>query len=114
MCASRGGMATDYMINIWDVLTCFSSGWKPAYFKATKRQEPVRQQSDSIWQENQERLTHWGWEEDAEQACGYVESLRVTETQSIPGKGIFLRKHRPVWLCSVLLCAYILSHFLSK
>ena len=52
---------------------------------------------------NQGQLTHWEWEEDAKQACGYVESLQVTETQSITGKGIiFFRKCRPVWLCSVL------------
>ena len=65
--------------------------------------------------ENQGRLTHWEWEEDAKQARGYVESPRVTETQSIPGKGIiFLRKGGPVWLCSVVLCTYILPHFLSQ
>ena len=64
--------------------------------------------------ENQGRLTHWEWEEDAQQACGYVEIPRITETQSIPGKGIiFLGKGRAVWLCSVL-GTYILPHILSK
>lgn len=56
---------------------------------------------DSIWQENQRRLTHWGWEEDAEQACGYVRASELLKLSQFLEKVYFSES---TGLCGFVLC----------